>query len=106
MMTAASDFVEVRLSAAGIAYAGQGATVTISNGHFSYVFSGATPVRVLTSEWRRVLSVKQSQGQPLFETAPAAPAAPAVAAPVARVISAPASHTDAPTASETTPEVK
>jgi hypothetical protein len=99
------------LSAAGLNYAGQGATVRIANGHFSYVFTGSTPVRVLTSEWRRVLSLKLHLGQPVFEMAPAAPvtatpATPAAAAPVTHVISAPASHTDAPTASETTHEVK
>jgi hypothetical protein len=108
MTTAASDFVQVQLSAAGLNYAGSSATVRIANGHFSYVFTGSNPVRVLSSEWRRVLSLKQYQGQPIFEIAPTAPVAatPAAAAPVTHVISAPASHTDAPTASEISHEVK
>jgi len=88
-MTAASDFVQVQLSAAGIAFAGAGATVRIVNGHFSYVFTPGKPVRVLSSEWRRALSLKTVNGKAILELAPAPAAAP-------KVIAVPATHTDAP----------
>jgi hypothetical protein len=99
MTTAApSDFVQVQLSAAGITFAGQGATVRIANAHFSYVFTPGQPVRVLSSEWRRVLSLKTYQGASILALAPVpAPAASQKPTPVpGRVISPAASHTDAP----------
>jgi hypothetical protein len=87
-MTAASDFVQVQLSASGVAL---GASVRINNGHFSYTFAVGKPVRVLTSEWARVLSLKTFKGAQIFELAPGA------AAPTStRTISPAASHTDAP----------
>jgi hypothetical protein len=100
---AISDFVQVRLSAAGAAFAGAGAQIRIANGHFSYLFTEAQPTRVLTSEWRRTLSLRAFKGVALLEIAPAAapaplltPAASARANRSARTISPPASHTDAP----------
>lgn len=104
MTTAASDFVEVQLSAAGVAYAGAGGAVRIANAHFSYVFTAATPVRVLTSEWRRVLSLKTYQGAAILQivseaTATAETAAQTTAASK-RTVTASASHTDAPQAAE------
>ncbi len=77
-MKTASDFVEVRLSAVGVSFAGASGSVRVANGHFAYTFTAATPVRVLTSEWRKLLSLKQYKGQPVFEvvTAESAPQAP------------------------------
>jgi hypothetical protein len=104
MSNGPSDFVQVQLSAAGLAFAGAGGQVRIANGHFCYIFTPGKPVRVLASEWRRVLSIKLFNGQPIFEIAPAilstptAPAAPVKAGSqrAARVISPAISHTDAP----------
>jgi len=106
-MTPPSDFVQVQLSPSGAALAGESGVVRISNGHFSYVFS-ATPTRVLTSEWARVLSLKVCQGQPILMLAPdVAALKPAKPAP-SRANYPTASHTDAPAqpATETANEVK
>jgi hypothetical protein len=88
---ATPDLVQVQLSAAGIAFAGTGAQVIISNAHYSYSFAPGKPVKVLTSEWRRSLSLRMFDGQPVLEVA----SSPAKATP-GRVISPGASHTDAP----------
>ena len=102
MSNGPSDFIQVQLSAAGVAFAGAGAQVRIANGHFCYIFTPGKPVRVLSSEYRRVLAVKLFNGAPIFEIAHAILSTPA-AAPVkagsqrsARVISPAISHTDAP----------
>lgn len=71
-----SDFVNVRLSAAGRAFAGENGTVRIANAHMTYKFSGNKPQRVLTSEWSKILSAESYQGSPMFEIVPTA-AAPA-----------------------------
>ena len=106
--TVQSDFVEIVLSPAGVEMAGDGGYVQISDGHFVYRFTALKPVRVLTSEWRRVLSLKRFSGQPILEVAPAAPEpaaspaataaapAPGPAAGATHTISPAASHTDAP----------
>jgi hypothetical protein len=69
-----SDFVQVQLSAAGIAFAA-GGPVRVSNAHFSYEFSPGVPVRVLTSEWSRMLANETVGGKSILEIA-AGPAAP------------------------------
>ena len=78
-----SDFVNVQLSAAGVAAAkGQ---LRITAAHLTYVFTPGVPVRVLTSEWNKVLSRERLKGKLIFELAPraaVAAAAPAVPAPV------------------------
>ena len=90
---APSDFIQVQLTAAGIAFAGKSGTVRIANGHFAYVFAAA-PVRVLISEWSRTLSGKKINGAAILE---AVPAAPVKAGPApTRTISPGSSHTDAP----------
>lgn len=94
MAQKASDFVQVQLTDAG---AKLGA-VTVSNAHMSYRFTAGQPVRVLTSEWRRVLSRERLKGEALFEIAPDAPA-PAKAMPVLAAIQPPAPA--AQTSSET-----
>jgi hypothetical protein len=100
MTTVTSDFVQVQLTAAGIAMAGTDGSVRIANGHFSYVFTAGNAVRVLSSEWRRVLSLKLYQGQAILEIAPVATvAATKTSASSTRVVSPVASHTDAPTQS-------
>lgn len=76
-MAKPSDFVDVQLSAAGAKLA----PVRISTAHFSYEFTAGATVRVLTSEWRRVLALESRGGAALLEIAPATPAAaPAPAA--------------------------
>lgn len=88
------DFVQVQLSASGIAFAGEGAQVRIVNGHYNYLFTPGSPVKVLTSEWSRSLSLKNFNGQPILEVAAASAADPA--APTVTEIIPGASHTDAP----------
>lgn len=63
-----SDFVNVQLTAAGIAAAGGALRITAH--HMSYEFKPGVPVRVLTSEWARVLSSETLRGLNLFELAP------------------------------------
>jgi hypothetical protein len=101
MTTATPDFVQVQLTAAGVAFAGSGGSVRVANGHFTYLFTATAPVRVLISEWRRTLSTKTFQGAPILaivpDAEPPAAATPKKAAGAAgRVISPAASHTDAP----------
>jgi hypothetical protein len=69
--TAKSDFVQVVLTAAGVAKAGTGGVLKIANGHFNYAWQPGTSVRVLTSEWRKCFSKMLYQGQPIFQLAPA-----------------------------------
>lgn len=81
-----SDFVDVQLSAAGLALTGEEGALHISNGRLAYRFAPGSTTRVLTSEWTRVLSRETRDGQALLE-AVVAPAAPprrsAAAAPIA-----------------------
>jgi hypothetical protein len=78
-MAKQSDFVEIQLSADGLAMAGPGGALCITTQHFSYAFKPGTTVRVLTSEWSRTLSREQSNGRPIFEVAPASAAQGATA---------------------------
>jgi hypothetical protein len=66
-----SDFVEVQLSTAGIAAAGQDGALRITAARMSYEFKPGARVRVLTSEWAKVLSTETLKGQAIFEFAPA-----------------------------------
>jgi hypothetical protein len=67
----ASDFCNVRLSAAGIKFAGEGAQLRVTVNRISYVFVGEASTRVLTSEWARLLSQEKTyEGEPLLELAP------------------------------------
>jgi hypothetical protein len=104
---ATPDFVELQLTAAGVAFAGEGGIVRMNNGHYSYTFTASQPVRVLSSEWRRGFPVKTFDGQPILQIAKPSPApvsaSSSSAAPAAkaktrssRFISPAASHTDAP----------
>ena len=92
-MTPPSDFVQVQLSAAGVAFAGTGGQVRIANGHFAYLFSATKPVRVLTSEWSRTLSRKTFNGAPILMIAPTPVPAQPTPSP------APLSHTNFPSIS-------
>ncbi|MBN9614412.1 MAG: hypothetical protein BGO25_05560 [Acidobacteriales bacterium 59-55] len=65
-----SDFVNVRLSVAGRAFAGDNGVVRIANAHMNYKFAGDKPQRVLTSEWTKILSTEQIDGSPMFEIVP------------------------------------
>jgi hypothetical protein len=71
MATAQSDFVDVQLSAAGVAMVGADGSLQITNAHLSYKFTPGASTRVLTSEWSRVLSKELFRGEPIFEIAPA-----------------------------------
>jgi hypothetical protein len=73
--TVQSDFVDVQLSAAGVAMVGADGALQIANAHLSYKFTPGTVTRVLTSEWSKVLSRETFGGDPIFEPAPAAAAA-------------------------------
>jgi len=73
--TVQSDFVDVQLSAAGVAMVGADGALQITNAHLSYKFTPGTVTRVLTSEWSKVLSRETFGGDPIFEPAPAAAAA-------------------------------
>ncbi len=65
-----SDWVQVRLSEAGLAFAGDSATVNVANTHMHYTFQGTTPTRVLRyAEWDKLLSKETINGQPMFELA-------------------------------------
>jgi hypothetical protein len=90
-----SDFIDVQLSAAGAAFAGDGATLRIGNGRFNYTFVSGTPVRVLTSEWRLALSHRRHDGAPILEPAPDVPAAASDAAAKAQPEQAAASASGA-----------
>ena len=68
MTRRSSDFVEVQLSAAGLEFAG-GCDLRIATLHMHYTFQPGIPVRVLTSEWSRVLERESWKGQALFELA-------------------------------------
>jgi hypothetical protein len=95
-----SDFVEVQLSTTGVKFAGAGATMKIATAHFSYTFTATTPTRVLTSEWRRVLSLKTYRGAAILEVVSESEATVETAASIAasskRTATVGASHTDAP----------
>ncbi len=76
-MAAGSDFVNVQLSAAGAAAAGVGGQLRITAAHLTYVFTAGASVRVLTSEWRNVLSKERIKGKLIFELTPGSTAAAA-----------------------------
>ena len=75
MATVTSDFVDVQLSAAGIEAAGTDGAIRVTAAHLSYAFKPGARVRVLTSEWAKVLSRETLKGNLILELAP--PAAPA-----------------------------
>ena len=73
--TAQSDFVDIQLSAAGIAMVGANGALQITNAHLSYKFTPGVSTRVLTSEWSKMLSRESYQGKSIFELAPVVSAA-------------------------------
>ena len=102
-----SDFVQVQMSEAGIAFAGTGGTIRVENSRSHFVFTAGKPLRVVKSyEWGYLATQKNADGKPLFElvpaAAPVAPEAPtaeevAAAAAAAATLAAQheaASHTD------------
>lgn len=66
-----SDFIDIQLSAAGIAFAGKNGTLQISTGRFSYAFKPGESQRVLVSEWSRTIAQEMFEGKTLFEIATA-----------------------------------
>lgn len=88
-----SDFVNVRLSEAGRTLAGPNGKIRIANAHMDYSFSGDAPQRILTSEWRKVLSIERCAGELMFELAdPAADLAAAVVVKAAAPVTQPAAQ--------------
>ncbi len=90
---AGEDFVQVTLSAAGVAKAGAGKYIRVTFGASDLRFEVGTPLRVTRFEWAN-LSRMKAKGQPIFAVVPsgaAAAAAPAaVAAPAKPAAPAPA----------------
>lgn len=75
--TSESDFVQVQLSADGVALAA-GNNLIVSNGRRSFSFAEGVAQRIeLSYEWKAFLSriVAPSTGKPVFELVPATPAA-------------------------------
>jgi hypothetical protein len=76
------DFYDVQLSAAGQEMAGAGNTVRFATAKLDYTFTVGKTVKVLTSEWNRVLSLQMYEGNPILQIAPIVLAsAPANATP-------------------------
>lgn len=67
---AGTDFVDVQLSDAGVAQVGQAGALRITVGPMSYLFTPGQRVRVLSSEWSKVLSREKRKGQTLFVLSP------------------------------------
>ncbi len=62
------DFIQVQLTPAGLAFAGQGATVRFATAHMHYVFTGTKPVEVLRRpEWTTLQRHVDAQGNPLLQ---------------------------------------
>jgi hypothetical protein len=81
MATVNSDFVDVQLSPAGITAVGANGSVRITAGRMSYVFTPGSRVKVLTSEWAKILSKKMLRGQTILQLAPALVAGAAAGTP-------------------------
>jgi hypothetical protein len=62
-----SDFVNVRLTHAGVGFAGEHGVVHVANAHMAYTFAGQEPQRVVMYQWRGTLSRELVAGQPMFE---------------------------------------
>ena len=70
---AGSDFINIELSAAGLKMVGPDGAVRVTMRHIDYTVKANEPARVLTSEWNRVLSLQQFEGEAIFQpTAPKA----------------------------------
>ena len=76
MATVNSDFVDVQLSAAGVQAAGVNGSLRITAAHISYEFKPGARVRVLTSEWAKVLSRETLRGNIILELSPALASVP------------------------------
>ena len=64
------DFVNVRLTAAGVKHVGESGSITFSNRHMHYTFKpGVAREVVLRYEWNSVLRHERinGTGEPLFE---------------------------------------
>lgn len=73
-----SDFIEVRLSAAGVKFAGDGGVVRVNASRRDFAFEAGKPQRVLKAyEWSHILAPMQCNGEPIFEIVTEAPAAEA-----------------------------
>ncbi len=70
------DFVNVRLSAAGKAFAGPSGKVRIATAHMHYIFEGDAPQRVVyRGDWTKSLASTKHGTDCLFELVPDATAA-------------------------------
>lgn len=90
---AGEDFVQVTLTAAGVAKAGAGKYIRVTFAASDLKFEVGTPQRVTRFEWANLSRMKY-EGQPIFEIvpsgAPAAAAAPAAVTPAKPAAPAPA----------------
>ena len=79
---AGEDFINVKLSAAGVKYAGRGGQVAVHNSRREFTFKAGEAQRVLLAyEWSAVLGpMRTPAGEPMFEIVPEA-ATPASATP-------------------------
>ena len=69
-----SDFVNVRLTAAGRKFAGEQGQVHVANAHMAYDFVGEGTQRVVRYQWTQTLSRELADGAPMFEIVDEMPA--------------------------------
>lgn len=99
--TKPSDFVMVQLTES----AQKLNAVRISTAHIAYEFKGTGPVRVLTSEWTRLLQYECRDGKKLFQIAAPVIPSPVPAAPQGMSTKAAASLNVSQPTPEAVPEV-
>ena len=98
MASTQSDFVNIELSAAGLAMAGKNGAVRVTNRHMNYLVTAGSNTRVLTSEWSRVLSQQKVGDAQIFQIVPAAAPAPVSSSPAPAPTPAPAAAPKTPIA--------
>jgi hypothetical protein len=64
-----ADFVDIELTPAAAAVVGDGGALRIATQHIDYTFTPGKSVRVLSSEWTRVLSRESLGGELLLQVA-------------------------------------
>jgi hypothetical protein len=74
-MMAGEEFVQVQMSAAGVAYAGVGGVIRAENSRSHFAFVAGEAQRVVRGyEWGYLRDLKDAAGKPLFEIVPSAAA--------------------------------
>lgn len=69
---AGKDFIQVRLTGAGVKFAGEGGQVAVHNSRREFLFKAGEAQRVLIAyEWDKVLGLMRTpSGEPMFEIVP------------------------------------